>query len=278
MGGKKSFNSSALWRLTMTRWKEKLLSEHQHGDILYWESPTPTPLSVGLPSSPPHCLSAVQFGSAGEGVDGQAASALWDLHENVTEPIPCKPSSVTIPVLHQCCSHAAINAKNRAACLIWPLEGGSPCDNTQQLSKVKGREMWQWNGVAEMYSHTLRKGLTLTGLVVFGVALQLGGWPSVAYRVPNCGVPLIPTFPLAVVLPLHSSVHTFAHAPQSQLEMLVLTLILKPVSREMKIHRIGWCSVWNLQTQSKHHVGAVKTSTDVKQFSCVHQTVCATKS
>lgn len=47
------------------------------------------------------------------------------------------------------------------------------------------------------------------------------GWPRADYRGPalggGCCVPLTPTLPLSVVFPLHSSLHEFTHAPQSQL-------------------------------------------------------------
>lgn len=134
--GRGSSNSGVLWSLTMTRWKEELLSKHQHSGILYWESPTTTPLSVGLASSPrivPHAslLRAISQQSKPGRVEQRSKKVSTDrpgllvpsgIYMKVSlRQSHATPFSITVPALLQYYSHPAINTQNWAEYPTWPL-------------------------------------------------------------------------------------------------------------------------------------------------------------
>lgn len=211
----------------MTRWNEKLLSKHQHSGILYWESPTTTPLSVSLVSSPSHHLTAVQtrlgWATKEEGVDGQASPVptLRDLHKSFTEAAPRKPffyySTSPAPVLPWSSNqHAELGGVSNMASGIKaaPMSTHNSWARSKTVKSECGtsvqadlEERAHANSYTQIWWHSEWN--------------YSWGWPRADYRGPalggGCCVPLPPTLPLSVVFPLHSSLHEFTHAPQSQL-------------------------------------------------------------
>lgn len=134
--GKRSSNSGVLWSLTMTRWKKELLYKHQHSGILYWESPTTTPLSVSLVSSPrlvPHAslFHAISQQSKPGPVEQRSKKVSTDRSSLLVpsgnymkvslRQSHATPFSITVPALLQCYSHPAINTQNWAENPTWSL-------------------------------------------------------------------------------------------------------------------------------------------------------------
>lgn len=240
--GKGSSNSGVLWSLTMTRWKEELLSKHQHSGILYWESPTTTPLSVGLASSPrtvPHAslLHAISQQSKPGRVEQRSKKVSTDrpgllvpsgiyVYESFTEAIPRNPffyySASPAPVLLSSSNqHSELGGVSNMASGIKaaPVTTHNSWARSETVKSECGTNGRLKCAQADMKERALTHSYAQIWWHSGWNYSQ--GWPGADYRGPalgsGCCVPLTPTSPLSVVFPLHSSLHAFTHAPQSQL-------------------------------------------------------------